>query len=153
MRCCFFWGGGRGVLRRSAIAHLHACGNHLISYALSYHMQIPFNNLYFWLSGQTVNNDSLFILSLCHLWFYGLLSFPLNHLPLSLFSYPHTGVACYSSFLSLVSKIIPSFTALGLSYIHFWKCIHQLFINTLFNGLTIFSCLFFSFWVVVISNT
>lgn len=63
-----------------------------------------------------MNNHSLFILSLCHLWFYGLLSFPLIHLPFSLFSYPHTGVAYYLSFLSPSSKIFPNFTTLGFRW-------------------------------------
>lgn len=38
----------KGSLKRSATAHLHACGDHLILYARSHHMQIPFNNLQFW---------------------------------------------------------------------------------------------------------
>lgn len=44
----FFFFRDKGLLKRSSIAHLHACGDHLILYAWSHHMQIPFNNLQFW---------------------------------------------------------------------------------------------------------
>lgn len=41
----FFFSWGKELLKGSAIAHLHACEDHFISYALSHHMQITFNNL------------------------------------------------------------------------------------------------------------